>query len=397
MSSGGGPGLQSRVGGSSPVPGGFDSHPFRHFIVTTTMKLKTFTKPIERGVKRLVLRALLSRTEAGAGSGEPAFDTRSNLLFIRLNKIGDALVTTPLLKTVKQQLGCKITVLADRRNAFIFEHCPFVDRVIVYEKGISGMLAIRRFTQVEKFDAVCDLHDDISTTVTLLVAMAAVPHKFGLKRETEEVYSQTVKRLDPATTHIVDRIMNLASLFGVSYDPAGVNISYQPSDLSVRTSRRFLDEYLPGRKFLVGINISAGSVARFWGVERFQKLVTFFEEQSVSILVLTPKEDLALANRIAGDRHPVYCTTDFNQFAAMISQLDFLFTPDTSVVHLGSAYEIPQFGIYVKFQTESMIWSPYRGKSDCVVTEEGSFAHLEFDQVMARLQPFWNSVRTTEV
>jgi hypothetical protein len=29
MSSGGGPGLQSRVGGNRIVPGGFDSHPFR--------------------------------------------------------------------------------------------------------------------------------------------------------------------------------------------------------------------------------------------------------------------------------------------------------------------------------------------------------------------------------
>jgi hypothetical protein len=32
MSSGGGPGLQSRAGGNRIVPGGFDSHPFRHEI-----------------------------------------------------------------------------------------------------------------------------------------------------------------------------------------------------------------------------------------------------------------------------------------------------------------------------------------------------------------------------
>ncbi len=31
MSSGGGPGLQSRVGGNDLVLGGFDSHPFRLF------------------------------------------------------------------------------------------------------------------------------------------------------------------------------------------------------------------------------------------------------------------------------------------------------------------------------------------------------------------------------
>jgi hypothetical protein len=32
MPSGGGPGLQSRVGGNRIVPGGFDSHPFRYLL-----------------------------------------------------------------------------------------------------------------------------------------------------------------------------------------------------------------------------------------------------------------------------------------------------------------------------------------------------------------------------
>jgi ADP-heptose:LPS heptosyltransferase len=358
------------------------------------MRLKTVTKPIERSIKRLLLRGLLFRSRDRKADKSPQFGAGSNLLFIRLNKIGDALVSTPLLKVLKQGLGCTITVVADRRNSFIFEHCPFVDRVIVFRKGLGGMLAVRELTRTESFDAVCDLHDDVSATATFLVAMAESPFKFGLLRETENVYTHTVTRPDPVTTHIVDRIMSLASLFGVTVDPLSVNISYQPTDESMHNARRFLDEFLPDRSFLVGINISAGSAARFWGAERFRKLMAFFEAQQVSIVILSPRHDLELANRIADNRHPVYCTTDFNQFSAMISQLDFLFTPDTSVVHLGSAFEIPQFGIYVKYKTTDMIWSPYRGKFDCVVTEEGSFENLEFEQVIARLRPFWDSIKS---
>lgn len=355
------------------------------------MRLKKFTKPIEHATKRAALRFLMAASNPATTDTEtpPSFSADTCLLFIRLNKIGDALVTTPLLQAVKRTLGCRITVLADRRNSFVFKDCPHVDRVITFRKGLAGMLAVQKLTKQERFDAVIDCHDDVSTTVTYLVAMAHAKYKFGLKRPTEEVYTHTTPRPSPASTHIVDRLLALGSLLGVPTADDELNINYQPTDKSIANAERFLEEYLPNRKFLVGINISAGSVARFWGVDRFRKLVALFEEYGVSILILTIGRDIDAANAIADGNHPVYCTGDFNQFAAMISQLDFLFTPDTSIVHLGSAYRIPQFGIYVKYQTTDHIWSPYLGEFDCVVTEEGSFVNLEFETVAAKLRPFF--------
>ena len=47
MLSGGGPGLQSRVGGNRIVPGGFDSHPFRFELIQSGVMRPRLTRFLE--------------------------------------------------------------------------------------------------------------------------------------------------------------------------------------------------------------------------------------------------------------------------------------------------------------------------------------------------------------
>ncbi len=72
----------------------------------------------------------------------------------------------------------------------------------------------------------------------------------------------------------------------------------------------------------------------------------------------------------------------------MISQLNLLLTPDTMAVHLASAFEIPVFGIYVHYNTDELIWSPYKSDFDCVVTKEPNLKNVTFEEVNKKFNPF---------
>ncbi|MCK7524365.1 MAG: hypothetical protein MZV64_45405 [Ignavibacteriales bacterium] len=89
----------------------------------------------------------------------------------RLNRLGDALVTTPLLHEIKNQLKCKVYVLADRKNHFIFKNNLSIDEVFIFEKGLDGFKNFNNIINQKSIDAVIDIHDDVSTTVSLLVAI----------------------------------------------------------------------------------------------------------------------------------------------------------------------------------------------------------------------------------
>ena len=50
------------------------------------------------------------------------------------------------------------------------------------------------------------------------------------------------------------------------------------------------------------------------------------------------------------------------------------------------------FGIYVKYNTTNMIWSPFKAQFDCVITEEPNFKNLEFEEVEEKFKTFFEKI-----
>jgi len=346
-------------------------------------------KSIEIFFKNIILKLILILNPKSKMNSFGIIGPESSILFIRLNRIGDALVTTPLFKVIKEELDCYIYVLADKKNHFVFENNPNIDEVLVFEKGLKGFRNVKSFVKSNNVTTVVDLHDDVSTTVTLLMAYLPVAQKFGLKKETEKYYSKTVKKLDPSKHHVIERVLEISKLLNIDYEKENVNIDYHLSETSLTTAKNFIDQKIHDKKYLVGVNISAGSPARFWGVDRFKKLISVFTDYNINLLILTSARDLELAEQISEGKYLIFHSPDFNEFSAMISNLDFLFTPDTSIVHIASAFQIPLFGIYVKYKTDDMIWSPYKSNFDCVITEEPNFNNLDFEDVKEKFIKFF--------
>ena len=345
-------------------------------------------KRIEIFIKNIFLRILIFINPVKKQNELPDFNAKSNLLFIRLNRIGDALVTTPLLWEIKRQLGCRIVVLADKKNHFIFNNNPSIDKLVIFNKSLNDFLNFNKFLQEESIDAIIDLHDDISTTVSFLLAIAKVKFKFGLSKANYTLYSHTVEKLDPKSNHVIDRIMNLLSIFNLQADKKNISVRYFPTEVEQQIAADQLANFNPDNKFLLGINISAGSDARFWGVQKFKDLISSLSEYEIKIIVLSSKKDLHYAKQITTENNIYPVTDSFGIFASAVLQLNFLITPDTSVVHIASMKKIPVFGLYVKYKTEDMIWKPYNTDFDCVETEEPTLENISLNEVKNKLIPF---------
>lgn len=348
-------------------------------------------KKFEIILKNLFLKILLLAKSISPAAPIPKSGKYSKILIIRLNRIGDALAVTPFIKELKNGTGAEIHILADRKNNFAFYNNPYINKTIVFEKGFKGFFRTVGALNNENYDAIADLHDDVSTTVSFLLALLDSPRKYGLKKGNESLYTQTAEKLEPSKYHVIDRSLELLKLFNVKPNPENINVVYNPSARSLKKADEFLNHNLNSGKYLFGINISAGSDARFWGVDRFKKLISFLENYGVNILVLSPVRDLHLAEQIAEGR-PVFASPDFDEFCAAISKLDFLFTPDTSAVHIASAFNIPVFGLYVKYNTDDMIWSPYKSKFDCIITTEPNLNTVSFEETIDKFKPFFESI-----
>lgn len=345
-------------------------------------------KKLEQFLKRTLLNLLLFINPKIKSIGNESFSSESKILFIRLNRIGDALVTTPLLDTVKKELNCSIYVLADRKNYFIFENNPSIDEVIIFDKSVNNIFGINKIIKARKIDTIVDLHDDVSTTVSFMIAIAKVRNKFGLKKSNSKIFTKTVERIDSSKHHIIERTLQLGSLFNLPVDKNYVSIHYYPKMESIKFADSEIEKRIPKNKFLIGINLFAGSEARFWGVDNFKKLIVQVEKYEISYILFSTQDKLDIAKNIAEEKFIYPPSKEFDTFAAGISKLNFLFTPDTSVVHIASLYKIPVFGLYVKYNTQDMIWSPYNTEFDCIVTEEPTLKNVSFEEVINKFIPF---------
>jgi ADP-heptose:LPS heptosyltransferase len=84
------------------------------------------------------------------------------ILIIRFSSIGDIVLTTPVIRCLKQQLNAEIHYLTKPNFASILNSNPYIDKLHVLDKGL---IAKAKELQLEKFDYVIDLHNNLRTLI----------------------------------------------------------------------------------------------------------------------------------------------------------------------------------------------------------------------------------------
>ena len=314
------------------------------------------------------------------------------ILFVRLNRIGDALVTTHILKHIKEYYGCEIHVLADRKNFFIFENDNNVDKTIIFPRKLKDLKILKQEINNSNYSALFDLHDDVSTSASFFIGSLAVKNKIAYDKKTRKLFTHLVPYLDPTKHHIMERYLQFLNFLNIPYNKDEIRVNYQPSNESIRYAENLVNNLFEIKKFLVGINISAGSEARFWGIERFKKLISYFSQYDVNILLFSSPSEIEKAKQIIDDEKLISAEPTFDKMTAVLKQIDFLFSPDTSLVHIASSYNLPVFGIYINYNTDHVVWYPYNTEHELIVTEKPNFDELEFDTVINKLKIFFERI-----
>lgn len=346
-------------------------------------------KRIEYFIKNLLLIILSSLSKNSKSfNKELKIDPDTKILLIRINRIGDALVTTPFIHLLKTKKKCKIYILADRKNYFVFNNNPDINEVLIYDKSLSGFFKTIKTINSIKFDYIIDLHDDVSTTVSFIIAASKCENKIGLEKSNKSIFTQTVPRPDPNKYHVIERLCSFSKLLGFEYSKDELGVIYNPSVDSINKIETLLNNIFDKKRLLLGINISAGSDARFWKTENYKRLRENLKAYDINILLICHEKDYSEALKIIDERYILNPRKNFDLFAAAIQKLDMLFSPDTSAVFIADSKRVPVFGLYVKYRMNEMIWSPFNSDFDCVITEEQNLDNVQFHLVWNKFKPF---------
>jgi ADP-heptose:LPS heptosyltransferase len=346
-------------------------------------RAKRILKIFELAIRRLTLLTLKiagGNRSAQLSSAPVALPIDPKILFLRQDRIGDAIVTTPLLVAVRKKYPlAKITILLGKNNQAIIPMLPIDCDTVIYQKSWLKDRTMLRELRKQKFDVAIDMTDNASVTSSMLIASIKPRYAIGIEKENAVVYDVLVPRLDREKYHISKRIAELLR-------PLGVDPSIVSGKPQLKIDRR------PTVEGRLGVNISAGTESRWAPEATYAEIArqTLATDAWKEIVILAEPRDEEKANHIitlAADPRvkalPV--SRSYQEFASHLSTCEALITPDTSVVHLAAALDIPQVVVYAPIPKGLHYWTPIGVPYEMMV-QSPSLATLEPHSVISLLR-----------
>jgi ADP-heptose:LPS heptosyltransferase len=269
-------------------------------------------------------------------------------LFIRFSSIGDIVLTSPVIRCLKQQYkGAEIHFLLLKSYSPVVAHNPYIDKIIFFDEDPDNIVAGLR---KEKYDFVIDLQKNFRSFK--LKHLLGVRHiSFNKLNIRKWIYVNFKINVLP-DIHIVDRYMQAVRSFGIKNDGAGLDYFISPEDENVLTR---IPELF--RKNNVGFVIGARHFTKRLPAE---KIISIINKINSPVILLGGKEDFEngeLISKTNPDKIFNSCGKfSLNESAALVKNASKIITHDTGLMHIAAAFKkdifsvwgntVPQFGMY---------------------------------------------------
>jgi len=276
-------------------------------------------------------------------------------LVIRFSSIGDIVLTTPVVRGLKQQVPeAEVHFLTKQVFAPLVSDNPYIDKVHLL--GDSFELMIHEL-KLEEYDVVIDLHHNLRT---LRVKKALGKKSFSFNKLNMQKWLLTNFKIDVMPpVHIVDRNMATVASFGVK--PDGRGLDYFIPKAAVVPEKDIPASHLAG---FIALVIGAAHNTKKLPAHKLRQLCEAIDHP---IIILGGKEDREAGQAISSlDPVRLYNACgkfSINESADLVRRSKMVITHDTGLMHIAAAFQrpivsiwgntVPKFGMYPYYGANS--------------------------------------------
>ncbi len=271
------------------------------------------------------------------------------ILLIRLRRIGDVVMTTPAITTIREGFpSAKVTYVIDDPYRELVEGHPALDRIIILPEklGVREFLDhIRRIRQ-DNYDVVIDFHGGPRAWLLTLFSGARLKVGYKIKHKSF-IYDITLPREpEKGYFHSVENHINLVKALGLN-PLSSPPMSLPPSKKSeLDKIQRVLQENALENTKIIVLHISAGNAFRDWGTERLVRLIGLLSQTSrVRIILVGSSEDLQAEQEIteACEASLISMVNRLNlwELRDLISVASLFVGPDSGPMHIAATTNTP--------------------------------------------------------
>ncbi|MGL5050247.1 MAG: glycosyltransferase family 9 protein, partial [Fusobacteriaceae bacterium] len=302
-----------------------------------------------------------------------------SILFLRYDgKIGDMVITTLLFREIKKKYpDLKIGVLARGAAKDIIKFNPYIDEVYHYEKGAEKKLGNEISRQ--KYDILVDFSELLRVNQMKLIKLCNCKVNIGLDKSDWNLFdlsideSKDYKNSDHVTKRYGAYLKKMSiDSFDKYYDVFSDN-AYEKKDNSevgivlnpygASKHKHFNPESL---KFIIEtVNSVNKNVTLIYSPDKYSELQNFI------------KSNKNLGVKLAENIISILDSVE------IIKKSEGVITPDTSIVHIASAFNKKLISVYPpnggKYGIDHLVWGPLNSENKMIFCKPATNKGEEID------------------
>lgn len=278
------------------------------------------------------------------------------ILIIRLSSIGDIVLTTPVVRSVKKAFPeAEVHFLTKGQYGPLLEHNPYIDQLYLFQGSILKMIPE---LDAERYDFILDLHNNMRTAQfkMLLGASASTFDKINGKK-----FLMTKFKVDKLPrVHIVERYADAAKPLGVELDDEGLDF-FLPEEAEwegAEIVQKHFSEVKP-----VAIVLGGQQGTKKWPTEYFIELL---QKLNQPVVLLGGKTEIEAAAQIEQALTvPLYNAVAQHGLltsAGIMKACAYVIAHDTGFMHIAAAFQLKIFSLWGNTIPELGMY-PYRTES----------------------------------
>jgi lipopolysaccharide heptosyltransferase II len=298
------------------------------------------------------------------------------VLLIRLDNLGDVLVTTPAMHAVRQSLpAAELTLLASSVGAQVGQLNPDLDDVIIYdapwmdpwsqlpqeperEQAMIARLAERRFDGAIIFTS----YHQSALPAAYLCYLAGIPLRAAASIDGPGSLLTTRHKHPERMMHEVERGLDLVSALGMTTNETDLVLRV-PDDARNELSNLLSARPIDPRKPLVVVHPGCSMPARTYPWEMYADVADeLIEQLDVSVILTGAESERELVERVQAcmSRAAVAVAGDlsFPAFCGLMETADLTITNNTGPMHISAAVKTPVIALFALTNPPEQ-WGPW--------------------------------------
>ncbi len=352
---------------------------------------------LDTWLKRLVIKTV-SYTSRRVGRSPESI---RKVLIIRTDNIGDMVNCTPVFRELKRvRPDLQVDLFMSDKNQAVVRYNPHLTRRYCFRRhhylnNLIQLLRIRR----QRYDLIIDLFQNTSVWMIIRFRIIKTGMLIGLCKDLRyNLHNEDLRLYDGFISpelkqHSADRYLEVVDFFG--YRPVDRRYEIFLGDFEIAKIEDFLKGY--SGRFLILLNPQGGDPRRSLGDEDIEDLAVRLQQKTGAVIIISAvpaRRSLlaALVDRIHRPDIVLSCPTDtILEFTALIGRVDLVVTPDTSAVHLASAFNKPMTAIYGNNPDNFTCFAPRSDRFRVVVAPtRKSIAGFNRDEVIDKTLELFN-------